>query len=117
MEHIYALRNTITGRVYVGRTHNVDFRIQQHMSRLKSGTHQNKLMQMDYDLYGNCSFRYETLYSAENLTRTRKEGEYMLRFKTYDKRYGYNYMDPFFRDRRGMPTKNLTMVMEKGGLS
>lgn len=106
MEYIYLLKNKITNRIYVGKSHNPEWRFKIHMSNLRGSRHSNELMQEDYNLYGEGSFKCEIVESSKSYTRTCTEGKWMLKLKTYDKRYGYNYKDPFFVHRTGKLTKN-----------
>ncbi len=42
---IYAIKNNITNKIYVGRSQCVDSRIKSHLRDLMSGKHSNKEMQ------------------------------------------------------------------------
>lgn len=46
---IYLLKNRSSGRVYVGSSTNIDFRIKQHFYSLKKNCHANKDLQTDYN--------------------------------------------------------------------
>lgn len=106
MQYIYLLKNKCTNRVYVGRTVHPVQRFKQHRNHLRAGTHPCELMQEDFYKYGENSFEFEVVEENECFTRKNIEGAWMIKLKTYDKRYGYNYKDPFFLRRTGIKTKN-----------
>ena len=88
---VYALINTVTGRIYVGRTcRPIKWREQEHRSRLKYRRHTNIGLQTDFDKYGDC-FALKIL-EVESGTDS-KEKYWMEKLKTYDERYGYNNLD------------------------
>jgi len=53
---IYEIRNTVTGRVYIGSTLAYKARFQQHRRHLYNHKHCNKLLQEDWDTYGRFAF-------------------------------------------------------------
>ena len=86
---IYRIRNTTTGKVYIGQSKNIEKRIEQHDKKLYNGTHSNKEMQKDYDK--GHRFVYELVEETITSDRTTldKKEEYFI--KKYDsKRKGYN---------------------------
>lgn len=55
---VYALRCKNNGRLYIGRTSNIENRIQVHFQELKSGRHTNKLMLQDFEKYEKMILKY-----------------------------------------------------------
>lgn len=107
---IYKLECSKTGRVYIGKTQNPKTRREQHFSSLKSGKHPVKLMQSDYNKYGEESFDFAVLEIVErkpveiDLNQTRytdslREKELMEQYKSYLPEQGYNYGDANFRNK------------------
>lgn len=88
---VYIIRNKINGKVYVGSTINkIKRRWQDHLKRLKRGTHANTHLQSAYLKYGAEAFSWEVI---ENTSReeTRKRESYWINY--YDARnpkVGYN---------------------------
>lgn len=110
MDYIYLLKNNKTKRIYVGRTCKPKNRLKNHLNNLRANRHTNELLQKDYNQYGECSFEFEVVESIENLTRTSVERDWMIKLKTYDPKYGYNFNAPIFFHRTGKRTKNYPKV-------
>lgn len=113
MEYIYLLKNKETNRVYVGRSCNPQHRFKQHMYALNGRYHKNELMQEDFDLHGKDSFQMEIVQESFNFTRSGIEGEWIVKLRTYDKRFGYNYKDPYVWHRRGKPTRRIKKELQE----
>ena len=87
LDTAYAIVNLDNGKRYIGMTRNPKMRIKAHFSGLKNHHHPNKRLRKE----SNCRFGYEILEEEIAFRdRAKKEREYMLKFKTYDERYGYN---------------------------
>lgn len=109
---VYAIQHKVTGRIYVGKTQNLNERLYAHLIALKRGRHDNELMQTDANEYG-CDFNCYILDTINNVSERKKEHEWMDKLNTGDKRVGYNYKDVHFRFRRkpipiteGLPIPN-----------
>lgn len=90
---VYAIKNEVTNRIYVGSSQSPRYRLNKHMSALKHHQHKNELMQLDYDRYGDDSF--VTMIVGEYKEKIEKHQEIftMKILRTQDERYGYNYKD------------------------
>lgn len=117
MQYIYLLKNNMTNRIYVGRTSRPELRFRQHISALKSNRHTNELMQQDFNMYGVDSFSMEIVEQSESFVRTGREGKWMLKLKTYDERYGYNYKDPFIWNNHGHYSIHVISMMNNVSLN
>lgn len=95
---VYALLNTVTKRIYIGSSSNVELRLRSHFSSLKCGKHSVEEMQQDYDEYGN---HFKLFILGEIKTYDHKKDEYiwMTKLHTNDRKYGYNYKDRYFTNR------------------
>ncbi len=92
---VYGIKNTKTGRVYVGQTHRpIKCRFREHMLKLQKGEHPAYGMQEDYDKYGDC-FEITVLEVVENPVRDTSERKWMKQLKTYDERFGYNSKETY----------------------
>lgn len=87
---IYIIICKETNRIYVGRTNAAGYRYEKHLSALRHNRHYVKLMQTDFNKYGEDSFEYVVLLRDVS---GRREKEYMERFETYNPAKGYNYLD------------------------
>ena len=103
---IYVITNQNTGRKYVGCTERqAKWRVAEHMKLLKHHRYNNPEMQRDYDQHGESSFSYEVVATMLD-PREAMERLWMVKLKTYDERYGYNFMDGAMRSIRrehGLP--------------
>ena len=90
---IYALKHNPTGKIYVGCSCNVERRIYEHIVQLASGKHTNKLMQEDFNKYGN-DYSYYILFKAyANYDAFLMEKHFMSLLKTRNPEHGYNCND------------------------
>ena len=86
---IYAIINKTKNKVYIGKTLNIEYRIQQHKSALERNVHFNKEMQKDFNNKDRFCFivlektNCKNAFSEENNI---KEALYILCCQ----RYGYN---------------------------
>ena len=49
---VYAIMHNKTRRIYIGSTERGSHRLKNHLNALRAGKHKNKLMQDDFDKYG-----------------------------------------------------------------
>lgn len=89
---VYAIRHNKTERIYIGSTERGVWRINDHIRLLRRGKHKNKLMQSDYDEFGEDYSFYRLDLIPTGFQRDR-ESFWMDVFRTQDPRYGYNQND------------------------
>lgn len=65
MSGIYCVKNKITKRVYVGKSVCIEERWDIHKKKLENKSHENYLMQQDYNNYGIDSFEFRLLEETE----------------------------------------------------
>ena len=58
---IYAIENTVNGKMYVGSAANLKSRKNSHSSLLRKGTHTNEKLQRSYNKHGEEAFKIRTL--------------------------------------------------------
>ncbi len=90
---IYALRCKNNGRLYIGRTSNLNNRIQVHFQELISGRYTNLLMLDDFKKYGKENFEIYVLEENIPYSQRTKEYDYMRKYNTFEEKYGYNRGD------------------------
>ena len=89
---IYAIQNTVNKKIYVGKTENPASRIEHHLSLLKNGKHPVEDMQEDYNKFGDV-FDIFILESNVEYHDRHLEYMYMRKYRTTERKYGYNYKD------------------------
>ena len=113
MENIYLLRNKANGKVYVGRTSKFNDRKKLHINNLRANRHSNKMLQEDFNHYGEGCFEFEIVEESDKgFGRSHIEQEWMIKLKTYDEQFGYNKNDPYFFNS-GKPTKNYLALFQR----
>jgi group I intron endonuclease len=99
---IYAIRNLINGKCYVGSAVRIARRWEVHRSGLKTGKHRCKPLQRAYDKYGKEAFSYEILEVVDVLTDLIPREQYWLdRLESHCDKGGYNVC-PVAESRLGM---------------
>lgn len=96
---VYSIKNTATGKEYIGMTGNLERRIRYHMSRLKNGKHFVEDMQSDFNKHGDC-FTVSVIEEVNCSLLKRREFELIESRKTYIRENGYNYKDRIFEKWR-----------------
>ena len=77
---IYAITNTVVGRVYIGRSKHVHQRMHEHKLMLTENVHTVRLMQLDYASHGINSFEFKVLEYCryDDFTMKRLEAKYIM---------------------------------------
>lgn len=71
---IYAIRNTVNGKAYVGSAVNIQRRWWQHTSRLNLGTHHSAKLQSAWIKYGAAAFSFDVVeYVADAVSLIERE--------------------------------------------
>ncbi len=90
---VYMIRNTTTGRIYIGQTEDVDQRKSQHSTKLKQTCHENTDMQMDYIFYGLNSFIFEIVEYLKLREELLKREKFWIKY--FCTQYPFGYNSPF----------------------
>lgn len=96
---IYAIRNIINDKIYVGSAKNFKKRKQIHFQYLRRGEHWNIRLQRSFNKYGEDKFVFEILAEApyEKQIIVDLENEYISKLDSKIK--GYNIADATFGDQ------------------
>ena len=85
---IYAIKNKVNDRFYIGQSANVRRRISQHFSALRGGYHCNTALQQDWDTYGEDKFESLLLEECSQEELESKEMYYIEKYHSFTN--GYN---------------------------
>jgi len=58
---IYIIKNNVNGKIFLGKSKNLNGKINSNKFQLKYGSHLNKELQQDYNKYGEDNFSFEIL--------------------------------------------------------
>ena len=88
--YIYQIKNEVNGKIYIGQTIRLEERKRRHFQKLKSNTHDNYLLQEDWNKYGeeSFSFSYEEFEIQDRTDLNEIEIAYIKKYDTY--KNGYN---------------------------
>jgi len=121
LHYIYAIRNKINNKYYIGLTNNPRRRRNRHFTDLRCNRHDNKYLQQAFNKYGESAFEFIVLLeiecSREEISRI--EQEYVMKYDSF--RNGYNLNAGGFQNN-GFESKlkesdvfNILSVLEFGG--
>ena len=89
---IYCITNIINKKVYIGQTSlGENRRWSNHKYYLRKGTHKNQHLQNAWNKYGEQSFIYSVLYTAQTKEELNQaEKDYIQKLQSYKPEIGYN---------------------------
>lgn len=90
---IYMVKNNVNGKVYIGQTIETlpERRWQNHLSSIRCGIHKNTHLSSSVSRYGEESFSFSIIDSAESQEELDKlECHYINVYKTLNRKFGYN---------------------------
>jgi len=88
---IYLLRNLSDGKVYIGKSINLDKRLREHKLSLARGDHHNNYLQNTWNKYGEDNFEIEILFNSDNSEELNEKEIYFIKlYNSNDLNYGYN---------------------------
>lgn len=92
--YIYAIKNLINNKMYIGSTKSLKSRKYEHFYQLKKGTHHSEHLQKSYNKYGKSNFAFYILLECSPEERKEKELYYIELNKTSNREFGYNVYEP-----------------------
>ena len=87
---VYMIRNTETGKFYIGQTEDVNKRKSKHASDLNQTKHENTDMQMEYILYGSDKFIFEIIEFLNSEGNLLERERYWIKYFDSEWPNGYN---------------------------
>lgn len=89
MKCIYAIKNKINHKMYVGMTNNYKKRVEHHLYELKHNKHHSQKLQRAFNKYGENNFEFYVLLEVDKMEGLElKEKEFIKKYDTY--KNGYN---------------------------
>lgn len=113
---VYAIRNLVNGKMYIGSTINsFNKRWQCHKKRLRKGIHHSEHLQASWNKYGENVFSFEVIEITEPELCRKREGYYINLYKTLNPKFGYNteIVDIEGSTRRSEETKKKLSAITK----
>lgn len=89
---VYQITNTTDGKIYVGKSRDINKRWRNHRYQLKKGVHPNPHLQSAYQLDGAAAFVYAVLEECEFVVAERREAFHILALNAVAN--GYNLLQP-----------------------
>ena len=86
---IYAIKNLVNGKLYVGSATNLRRRWATHLSFLRRGIHHGVLLQRAWNKYGEAAFRLEVIEEVADCSTLIQREQYWIDFHNAAKA-GYN---------------------------
>jgi group I intron endonuclease len=103
---IYAIKNIINNKMYIGSAVNLKNRRRQHFHNLKIGKHHNRHLQSSYNKYGKENFIFIIIEYVEDINLlTTREDYYIEMYESAKSENGYN--------KRIISTTNLGLKRSK----
>lgn len=91
---IYAVTNTVTRQMYIGRAVKMEQRLNQHFNALRCQSHTNSHLQNSFNKYGKSVFAFEIMIVCRREDCPFYERLLVAGFKTYDREFGFNLTTP-----------------------
>lgn len=94
MMGVYAIKNNLDGKIYIGSSVDILNRFKRHKYELIRGEHNNKYLQCAWNKYGGDNFSFELLEPVRDKNKLRERETYYI--KLYDctnKKCGYNLLN------------------------
>jgi group I intron endonuclease len=91
---IYAITNSVNGKVYIGSAVDIRRRWSQHLHKLRRGNHDNPHLQASWTAYGSDAFLFERIELVQPEQLIEAETRWILHFESQDPEKGYNFKQP-----------------------
>ena len=91
---IYKIINTVNGKVYIGKSQNIEKRFNDHIYCLNRGINHNPHFQNAWDKYGEKNFKFEIIHTLKKYDEKEisdLEIYYISKYNSTNQDYGYNF--------------------------
>jgi group I intron endonuclease len=97
---VYQIRNTVSGKIYVGSTADMAKRFRAHRSFLANGTHSNRHLQASWNRHGPDAFVFEVLEQCSPSMLAEREAYWIAKLDSCKK--GFNIQHDPAHGNRGI---------------
>lgn len=113
---IYAIKNKVNGKMYIGSSNNIERRFKRHKTELNTGKHSNSHLSLAFKKFGRDSFDFLILEICTQDELINKEIEYISKYNTLDSNLGYNMCIPRLHPsiQSSLVYSNLLSISKKG---
>lgn len=88
---IYKITNIINKKIYIGKSKNIQRRINHHIKDLNKNKHYNTYLQTSWNKYGECNFLFETIFNSSIESELdNMECYYIKLYNSNNPNFGYN---------------------------
>lgn len=88
---VYAIKNTLNNKIYVGSSDSICWRLYDHRKELNSNSHHSIHLQRAWNKYGSDVFVYFLVERVDNVGKLLEREQYWMdEFRCYVKDKGYN---------------------------
>jgi group I intron endonuclease len=87
---VYAIKNLVNGKVYIGSSNRIERRKISHFSALRNGSHYNAHLQRAFNKYGEVNIQLLVLAVCAEKDLLDTEQRYIDEHRATDRRHGYN---------------------------
>lgn len=94
MVGIYAIKNIVNNKIYIGSSNNIKRRFIKHKTELRKKKHCNKYLERAFHKYGENEFDFIILELCELENIIEREIYYIQLYKSLEREYGYNLTIP-----------------------
>lgn len=111
---IYIIKNNDDGKVYIGQSVDVEYRVGNHFSKLKWNRHDNEHMQRAYNRNPS-AFSWELLFECDASDLDELEIETIRKYNSTDRKRGYNMQYGGQKEHRATEETRRKMSESKKG--
>lgn len=87
---VYQITCIVTGKIYIGSSIHIRFRISKHLSDLRNYKHHNKYLQRSWNKYGESNLKFDVLEECNYKNQLEREQFWIDKKRPYSRKIGFN---------------------------